>query len=93
MTNRVSSSKMVQARNISVETIPEIWRSDLLMPILAEDALKAAMVLESSFAKSNMQIGWPFLSLRPIQCGYCETHSGFGHFCGTDELTRFLVSS
>lgn len=77
MTNRVSVSKMVKARNNSVETMPGIFKFDLLISILAEDSLKAAMVLESSFAKSNMQIGWPFLSLRPIQCGYCVTGSAF----------------
>ena len=70
MTNRVSVSKMLKARNISVETIPGIFKSDLLISILAEEALNAAMVLESSLPKSNIQIGWPFLSLRPIQCGY-----------------------
>ena len=71
ITNLVSVSNIVKARNISVETMPGIFKSDLLMSILAEDSLNAAMVLESSFAKSNMQIGWPFLSLRPIQWGYC----------------------
>ena len=56
ITNRVSVSKMVKARNIFVKTIPDLLRSDLLISILTEDALKAVIVLESSFPKSNMQI-------------------------------------
>ena len=98
MMNRVSVSNMVKARNISVETMPGIFKSDLLTSILAEDSLNAAIVLESSFPKSNMQIGWPFLSLRPIQWGYYVqqstsmrsvrmsgwTYQGFGFFIGVD---------
>ena len=43
---------------------PGIFRSDLLSSVVTEDYSNAAMILESSFSKSNMQIGLPFSSPR-----------------------------
>jgi len=70
MMNRVKLSKKARDRSSSVEIVPgalKLWAGTC---ISEEDFLNAAMVFESSFSASNMQIGRPSLSRRPVQWEY-----------------------
>ena len=88
MMNRVSPSKKAKDRSNSVDTTPGAFElAELGLGIDKQELRYAAMVLELSLPTSNVQIGRPRLSRRPIQWGYCDGALG-GRGWGLTEIEQ-----